>query len=47
MKANTIYLRCHQKCNLTAEVVDGKIAAVEDVSINRDPPCVRAVQQRC
>ena len=42
MKTNTICLRCHQKCRLTAEVTDGRIVAVEDVSINREPPCVEA-----
>lgn len=40
MQANTVCLRCHQKCHLTAEVVDGKIAAVVDTSpVNRTPPC--------
>ena len=40
MQANTVCLRCHQKCHLTAEVVDGKIRAVVDSSpINRTPAC--------
>ncbi|MBW2309391.1 MAG: molybdopterin-dependent oxidoreductase [Deltaproteobacteria bacterium] len=40
MLADTICLRCHQKCHLTVEVVDGKIATVGDASpINRMAPC--------
>lgn len=40
MQAQTICLRCHQKCQLTAEVVGGKIAAVGDsIPINRTAPC--------
>lgn len=40
MLAQTICLRCHQKCHLTAEVIDGKIVAVGDSSpINRTAPC--------
>ena len=32
MQAHTICLRCHQKCHLIAEVVDGKVAAVVDAA---------------
>jgi anaerobic selenocysteine-containing dehydrogenase/thioredoxin reductase len=40
MLAQTICLRCHQKCHLTAEIIDGKIVAVGDSSpINRTAPC--------
>jgi NADPH-dependent glutamate synthase beta subunit-like oxidoreductase len=40
MQAHTICLRCHQKCHLIAEVVDGKVTAVVDATpINRTPPC--------
>jgi anaerobic selenocysteine-containing dehydrogenase/thioredoxin reductase len=40
MQAHTICLRCHQKCHLIAEVVDGKVAAVVDATpIHRTPPC--------
>jgi len=43
MKAETICLRCHQKCQLTAEVENGKITRIEDSSlIIRTPPCVEA-----
>ncbi len=42
MKADTVCLRCHQKCHLTAEVIDGKIVSIEDASINRTPPCSEA-----
>ena len=42
MKANTLCLRCHQKCQLTAEVVDKRIIAIENESINRIPPCTEA-----
>lgn len=43
MKAETICLRCHQKCQLTANVEDGKITSIEDSSlIIRTPPCVEA-----
>ena len=41
MKAETIYLCCHQKCQLTAEIENGKISRIEDSSlIIRTPPCV-------
>ncbi len=33
MKAETICLRCHQKCQLTAEVENGKITRIEDSSL--------------
>ncbi len=40
MQASTICLRCHQKCHLVAEVVDGKVAAVVDAqAANRTPAC--------
>ena len=40
MQVNTICLRCHQKCHLVAEVVDGKIVAVGDAStLNRTAAC--------
>ena len=40
MQAHTVCLRCHQKCHLVAEVVEGKITAVVDATpINRTPPC--------
>ena len=40
MQAHTICLRCHQKCHLIAEVVDGKVTAVVDATpIHRTPPC--------
>ncbi len=43
MKADTVCLRCHQKCVLTAEVIDGKVVSVVDASpINRMPPCSEA-----
>jgi len=43
MKADTVCLRCHQKCVLTAEVIDGKIVSIVDASpINRIPPCSEA-----
>lgn len=43
MKAETICLRCHQKCQLTANVENGKITHIEDSSlIIRTPPCVEA-----
>ncbi len=43
MNANTICLRCHQKCHLTVEVVDGRIVAVGDASpVNRTAACSEA-----
>ncbi len=40
MHSHTICLRCHQKCHLIAEVVDGKIVAVGEASPqNRKAPC--------
>ena len=40
MQANTICLRCHQKCHITVDVVDGRVVAVVDASsLNRIPPC--------
>ena len=40
MQANTICLRCHQKCHLVAEVIDGKVVAVVDAQAsNRTPAC--------
>lgn len=42
MRADTVCLRCHQKCHLTVEVIDGRIVDVEDASINRTPPCSEA-----
>jgi thiosulfate reductase/polysulfide reductase chain A len=40
MQAHTICLRCHQKCHLAAQVVDGKIVALADASPqNRKAPC--------
>lgn len=42
MKSNFICLRCHQKCLLKAEVINGRIVKVEDASINRTPPCIEA-----
>ncbi len=43
MQADTICLRCHQKCHLTAEVIDGRIVAVGDaLPINRTAPCSEA-----
>ncbi len=43
MKADTVCLRCHQKCVLTAEVINGKVVSVVDASpINRIPPCSEA-----
>ena len=43
MKAPTICLRCHQKCHLTVEVVDGKIVAVADARpLYQTPPCTEA-----
>jgi len=40
MQASTICLRCHQKCHLIAEVIDGKVVAVVDATpVNRTPPC--------
>jgi len=43
MKAETICLRCHQKCQLTANVENGKITHIEDSSlVIRIPPCVEA-----
>ena len=42
MKRNTFCLRCHQKCRLVMEVVDGKIVSVEDASSRRVPPCIEA-----
>ncbi len=40
MQAHTICLRCHQKCHLIAEVVDGKIVSVVDAApYNRMPAC--------
>jgi len=34
MQAQTICLRCHQKCHLTAEVIDGRIVAMGEASPN-------------
>ncbi|MFC1906847.1 molybdopterin-dependent oxidoreductase [Chloroflexota bacterium] len=43
VKADTVCLRCHQKCHLTADVIDGKIVGIADASpINRTPPCREA-----
>jgi len=42
MRVDTVCLRCHQKCHLNAEVTDGRIVGVEDVSINKEPPCTEA-----
>ena len=43
MKADTICLRCHQHCHLTAEVIGGKIVSVEDASSEkRMPTCTEA-----
>ncbi|MCD6300339.1 MAG: molybdopterin-dependent oxidoreductase [Dehalococcoidales bacterium] len=43
MKADTVCLRCHQKCCLTAKVENGKIVNVVDSSPeNRVPPCTEA-----
>ena len=43
MQANTICLRCHQKCHLVAEVIDGKIVAMVDAQAsNRRPACREA-----
>ncbi|MGD8387737.1 MAG: molybdopterin-dependent oxidoreductase [Desulfobacteraceae bacterium] len=42
MKKKTFCLRCHQKCPLVMEVVEGKIIGVEDGSKNRVPPCREA-----
>ncbi len=43
MQSPTICLRCHQKCHLVADVVDGKILAVVDATpANRTPPCHEA-----
>jgi NADPH-dependent glutamate synthase beta subunit-like oxidoreductase len=40
MQAHTICLRCHQKCHLIAEVIDGKVAALVDATpIHRTSPC--------
>jgi len=40
MQARTICLRCHQKCHLIAEVIDGKIVGVVDAQVaNRTPIC--------
>lgn len=40
MHARTICLRCHQKCHLIAEIIDGKIVAVVDAQgTNRTPIC--------
>ena len=41
MHAHTVCLRCHQKCHLTVEVVDGKIVGMGEASPdNRKAPCV-------
>jgi len=43
MEANTVCLRCHQKCCLTAKVENGKVVSVVDASpLNRVPPCNEA-----
>ncbi len=43
MQANTICLRCHQKCHLVAEVIDGKIVSMVDAQAsNRRPACREA-----
>jgi len=43
MYADTVCLRCHQKCLLTAEVIDGKIVGIMDhFPENRIPPCREA-----
>ena len=40
MQASTICLRCHQKCHLVAEVIDGKVVGVVDAqAANRMPAC--------
>ncbi len=40
MQARTICLRCHQKCHLVAEVIEGKIVGVVDAqAANRTPIC--------
>lgn len=40
MQARTICLRCHQKCHLIAEIIDGKIVGVVDAQVaNRNPAC--------
>jgi len=40
MQASTICLRCHQKCHLVAEVIDGKVVGVVDAqAANRTPAC--------
>jgi len=40
MQATTICLRCHQKCHLVAELIDGKVVAVVDAqAANRTPAC--------
>jgi len=40
MEGRTICLRCHQKCHLVAEVVDGKIVGMVDAqTANRTPAC--------
>jgi anaerobic selenocysteine-containing dehydrogenase len=43
MEGSTICLRCHQKCHLIAEVVDGKIMGMVDAQpANRTAPCREA-----
>ena len=43
MQASTICLRCHQKCHLVAEVIDGKIVSMVDAQAsNRRPACREA-----
>lgn len=43
MQGSTICLRCHQKCHLVAEVIDGKVVAVvEAQAANRTPACSEA-----
>ena len=43
MQATTICLRCHQKCHLVAEVIDGKIVSMVDAQAsNRRPACREA-----
>ena len=43
MQASTICLRCHQKCHLIAEVIDGKIVSMVDAQAsNRRPACREA-----
>ena len=43
MKAATVCLRCHQKCRLYAEVIDGRVVSVADArSLYRTPACMEA-----